>query len=212
MKPILVTALLLLPVAPAFAQSPTFEKPTGMRDAATHEQLAQKLRMARQNDPIRSTGKPIGKVDEDPAKAQAGRDLIKESTILSYRGNLTLVPKNAVLFMPEPLKSRLEVDQKAKVLNWQQFYQANRSWIRTIEVSREQAMGQAPMTEETVKAYQAGSLAVVATFKGGPISVLPYTPPAEETEAPADTTEGASASPVDATASDTGTNSSKVTP
>lgn len=212
MKPILFSALILLPVAHVSAQAPSFEKPTGMRDVATHEQLSQKLRMAQQNDPIRRTGKPMGKVDEDPAKAQAGRDLIKESTILSYRGNLTLVPKNAVLFMPDPLKARLEVDQKAKVLNWQQFYQANRSWIRTIEVSREQAMGQAPMDEETVKAFQTGSSAVVATFKGGPISVLPYTPPVEETAA-ADTTTGAPKSdPTTSAATATANNSATVTP
>lgn len=212
MKSILITTLFLLPAAHASAQSPTFEKPTGMRDVATHEQLSQKLRMAQQNDPIRKTGKPMGKVDEDPAKAQEGRDLIKESTILSYRGNLTLVPKNAVLFIPDPLKARLEVDENAKVLNWQQFYQANRSWIRTIEVSREQAMGQAPMDEETVKAFQTGSSAVVATFKGGPISVLPYTPPVEETADDANTTTDTTKADPSTSAAATAANSATVTP
>lgn len=148
-----------------------------MRDAATHDQLSQSLRMVQQKDPIRDLGPAIGKKEEDPSKPLASRDLIKDSTILCYRGYLTLVPKRAVLHLPEALKDRFEAKDKVKVVSWNGFFQVNRGWIRAVEVTREQAMGQAPMSEEVVKSFQEGNSAVIATFKGGPISVLPYVAP-----------------------------------
>lgn len=153
-----------------------------MRDAATHDQLSQTLRMAQQKDPIRDMGPAIGKTEEDPAKALAGRDLIKDSAILCYRGSLTLVPKRAVLHLPDALKDRFEEKSKVKVISWKDFYQSNRGWIRTVEVSREQAMGQAPMNEEVTKSFEQSTSAVIATFKGGPISVLPYVAPEEPSD------------------------------
>lgn len=148
-----------------------------MRDAATHDQLSQSLRMVQQSDPIRDLGPAIGKTEEDPSKPLASRDLIKDSTILCYRGYLTLVPKRAVLHLPDALKDRFEAKEKVKVVSWNGFFQVNRGWIRAVEVTREQAMGQAPMSEEVVKSFQEGNSAVIATFKGGPISVLPYVAP-----------------------------------
>lgn len=151
-----------------------------MRDAATHDQLAKSLRMAQQNDPIRETGPAIGKHEEDPASRNSSRDLIKDSTILCYRGFLTLVPKRAVLHLPEKLKDRFEIQPNIKVQPWPEFYQANRGWIRTIEVTREQAMGEEAMSEEVVESFKTSTSAIVATFKGGPISVLPVKEPAED--------------------------------
>lgn len=148
-----------------------------MRDSATHDQLSQSLRMVQQRDPIQDLGPAIGKTDEDPSKPLASRDLIKDSAILCYRGYLTLVPKRAVLHLPEELKERFEAKDKVKVVSWNGFFQVNRGWIRAVEVTREQAMGQAPMSEEVVKSFQEESSAVIATFKGGPISVLPYVAP-----------------------------------
>lgn len=151
-----------------------------MREATTHDALSQSLRMVQQKDPVRNLGPAIGKSDEDPSKAYAGRDLIKDSAILCYRGFLTLVPKRAVLHLPDKLKDRFEVQENVKVQTWKDFYQTNRGWIRTVEVTREQAMGQSPMPEEIVAAFENSTAAVIATFKGGPISVLPYVAPVEE--------------------------------
>jgi hypothetical protein len=151
-----------------------------MRDSASHTQLSNSLRMAQQKDPIRDLGPAIGKVEEDPAKRNASRDLIKDSTILCFRGYLTLVPKRAVLHLPEKLADRFKEQPNIKVQSWQDFYLANRGWIRTVEVTREQAMGLAPLSEDLVETFAKSTSAVVATFKGGPISVLPLKEPEEE--------------------------------
>lgn len=158
------------------ATLPLSAAPSGkmqMRDVATHDQLSSKLRMAQQKDPVRLLGPPAGKHEEDPSKQNTSRDLIKESTVLCYNGNLTLVPKEAVIFVPDELKDRIGVKPKQKIKRWSEFYQVNRGWIRTIEVSRDQAMGYKPIAEGTMEAVKAGSSMVVATFSGGPISVLP---------------------------------------
>lgn len=166
-----------LAFAGPFAATAQDRKNLAMRDATSHDELSRSLRMAQQKDPVRDLGPAIGKSDEDPAKRNAGRDLIKESTILCYRGFLTLVPKKAVLHLPEHLKDRFVAKDGIQVVTWKDFHQGNRGWIRTLEVSREQAMGQAPLPEEIVKSFETSTSVVVATFKGGPISVVPYKEP-----------------------------------
>jgi len=163
--------------------APRFEKSTKMRDAVRHEDLAQKLKMSAHNDPIRNLGPAMGKVDEDPAKRVTDRDLVKESTVLNYRGFLTLVPKRAVIHTPANYENRFKPSDDVQVQSWADFFKGNRGWIRTLEVSREQAMGLAPMDEAIMTALQESTQVVVATFKGGPISVMPYVAPEpEETE------------------------------
>ncbi len=145
----------------------------GMRDVATHDQLSQKLRMQQQKDPIANLGPAKGKTDDDPSKANAERNFVKNSAVLSYRGSLTLVPKRSLLHVPEALASRLAIDEGAKVMTFQDFLLANRAWIRTVEVTREQALGHVELPASVVESFSKSNTIVVATFKQGPISVLP---------------------------------------
>ncbi|MEM9281982.1 MAG: hypothetical protein AAGA96_09160 [Verrucomicrobiota bacterium] len=151
-----------------------------MRDVAKHEDLSQRLRMSQQNDPIKEIGPAIGKTEEDPSVPQSKRSLLASSSLLCFRGELTLVPKRAVLHVPDHLKSRFEVNGKVQVKNWEEFYLANRGWIRTMEVTRDQAMGYKPMPEATVQAIQGSSSVIIATYQKGPIAVRPYQEKEEE--------------------------------
>lgn len=184
-RSILSTLCLAMGLTGTLFAEPTARKTMPMRDTATHDQLSQSLRMAQQKDPIRDLGPAAGKVDEDPSVKNSTRDLIKDSTILCYRGFLTLVPKRAVLHLPEELKDRFEVKPNIAVKPWAEFYALNRGWIRTVEVTRAQAMGEEPMSEDAVKAFAASKAAIIATYKGGPISVLPLKVPEEEGTVPA---------------------------
>jgi len=160
-------------LASALQSAPRSVGKMPMRDVATHNELSASLRMAQQSDPIRLLGPPAGKSDEDPSLRNSSRDLIKESTVVCFNGSLTLVPKRAVIFIPEHLKDRIGVKPKQEVKRWRDFLPANRGWIRTFEVSPDQAMGYAPIAKATLEAMQQGSSMIVATFKSGPISVLP---------------------------------------
>jgi hypothetical protein len=151
--------------------------PPVMRDAATHEQLSLALRKADQQDPMRNLPTTTG---EDPSLANRPKDILSESDIISFRGLATLVPKRAILQIPKKHAEFIKMEPGAKIVSWSDFYAANRGWITTVEVSRVQAEGSEPLAEETREFMGTCRNLVVATYKGGPISVLPLKEPALE--------------------------------
>ena len=177
MKLSTLTAVTLLAVAGAGTAHSEPAKKMKMRDVVTHDVLSQRLRMTLQKDPVRNLGPETGNFEEDPAVRTHSRDLVRDSTIVSYKGNLTLVPKRAVLHIPDEIADRIGAKSGQKVLTWADFLQLNRGWIRTVEVSRDQVMGNAPLPPNIVEAFAKSSSMVVATFKGGPVSVLPLKEP-----------------------------------
>ena len=148
------------------------------RDAATHNELV-KLSLQAQDEKSPQGLQPTDGV-KDPAKAAAVPDLIASSDILCNRGRATLVPKRAVLQIPERFNSRLKMTEGSQILTWADFYALNRDWIRTMEVTRAQAEGVEPFPEATVEMMKSSKIVIVATLQGGPISVLPPSEPAPE--------------------------------
>lgn len=149
------------------------QKPV-MRDAATHEQLEQKLRKMNSIDPMKKLETVEG---EDPSKVNQPANLLESSDILCYNGMATLVPKRAILAVPKNLQDRLKMQPGARVVGWLEFLEANRGWINTVEVSRVQAEGNEALAEETTERIGKSTNLVVATFLKGPISVLPLKNP-----------------------------------
>lgn len=149
-----------------------------MHDAATHEQLSLAYRKASQEEPTRKLKLAKG---PDPSAADRPKDLISESDTLCFNGNVTLVPKRAVLQIPKNLADRLKYQPGAKLMSWSQFYALNRGWITTQEVTRPQAEGNAPIAEATQKQILKTGNLVIATYQAGPISVLPLKETAERT-------------------------------
>ncbi len=160
-----------------------------IRDAMTHEQLAAMLQEAQNEDPMKNLPPSTG---EDPSKVNQPESLMSRSDVIAFGGNATMVPKRAILFVPPQLKERMGIRDDVSLLPWEQFYTANRGWITTVEVTRDQAAGRAPLGEEMEKQIGgAGGNVIVATFKGGPISVLPL-----KTEESAETDRSSSANTV----------------
>lgn len=141
-----------------------------MRDVATHQQLAQKLGQVRQQDPM---SKMVVSNGEDPSVSAGPQDLISQSDIICYRGYATLVPKHALLSAPANLKDRLMMSAGARLVSWSEFYAANRGWITTEEVNFDQAQGKQPLPEAVENRLAKSVNLVVATYLGGPISVMP---------------------------------------
>ncbi|MCF7734617.1 MAG: hypothetical protein K9N23_23240, partial [Akkermansiaceae bacterium] len=86
------------------------------------------------------------------------------------------------------LADRMKFQPGSKILAWADFLVANRGWIATVEVTRTQAEGNHLIEEETATRIAESDKLVVATYLGGPISVLPPKP-AEATDAPTQTTQ-----------------------
>ncbi len=177
-----------------------------MRDATTHDELSLQYRKAAQEDPMRKlaavkSGTPVK--GSDPAKgsdlgkgvnAGKGADLAKDaeaektesppsllaqSDIICFNGMATLVPKRAVIQIPKTMAGRLTYQRGSKLMGWAAFYALNRGWITTVEVTQPQAEGNSPLPEETQKKIVKSGNLIIATYQGGPISVLPPKVPVE---------------------------------
>jgi hypothetical protein len=151
-----------------------------MRDVVTHDDIVAATRMAQAKNPPPVFTPLEG---EDPSVANRPKDLLSRSDIFSYLGQATLVPKKAVLHFPKELADRSGLKEESKFVPWIDFFAANRSWIRTVAVSRAQAEGREPIDEATLNSFAKERRLVVATYQEGPISVNRYEDPATKTAA-----------------------------
>ena len=149
-----------------------------MRDVATHDQLLEKLRVATNKGPSVQRKPSEG---ADPTKVNQPQDIVSQSDFLSFAGRATLVPKRAILHIPPNMADRIKLKPGSSIKTWAEFYAMNRAWITTVEVSRQQARGAEPLAEELTTRIQKSGSVVVATYKTGPISVLPPKAPVETT-------------------------------
>ena len=149
------------------------------RDAATHSQLSMALKTSQQTNSLETGKLKVTTLEKDPSKTSVSNDFIENSDILCLNGSATFIPKRAVLNLPDRFSERFKLKKDSKVLTFPDFYLKNRSWIMTYEVTIEQAFGKEPFDEKKLEWLQRCGRVVVATFKKGPITVLPYV---EETE------------------------------
>ena len=108
---------------------------------------------------------------EATVKRPAEQSIIKESMILHDGINWTLVPKGAVVFIPTPMKGRVDVKPVGTLLSWADFLVKNRSWITTTDISFDQAAGNQPLPAERATFWAKQDKIVVAVHQSGPISV-----------------------------------------
>jgi len=141
-----------------------------MREAAIHTDLTGIYRKAEQADPMRNMPPAKG---VDPSTVNQPKDLVASSDILCFGGIATLVPKRAIMNIPKNLQDRLKFLPGSKIKSWADFFALNRGWITTVEVSREQAEGNKALDEKIADRVSKSANLIVATYKGGPISVLP---------------------------------------
>lgn len=146
-----------------------------MRDVATHDQLARAMQQSQQADPMKSL--PVSNAPD--ASLNLPKDLVSQSDFISFAGAATLVPKHAILKVPAGYADRIRFQEGSRILSWTEFFTANRNWITTIEVTPDQAGGKVPLSAETAEVIAKSSNLIVATFRGGPISLLAPKAPAE---------------------------------
>lgn len=152
-------------------------EPLAGQDSMTYQQLLLARRKSDQRDPMQHLEPTKG---EDPSVVNRPKSLLGESDIVSFGGFATLVPKRAILQIPKNYADRIQMKAGATLQSWKEFYALNRAWITTVEVTRLQAEGNDPIAEETkTQMTKTGNL-IVATYLGGPISVLPLKVPVEK--------------------------------
>jgi hypothetical protein len=167
-RSVLAAALALAAGQPVAAQAPV------MRDAATHEELSTTLRVAMNSNPLTEHKPAPG---PDPSKLNVSESIVSQSDFLSFAGRATIVPKRAILHIPANMADRVKLQPGSQIQTWAEFYAMNRGWITTVEVTRIQAGGNEALAEELTERISKSSNLIVATFKSGPISVLPLKVP-----------------------------------
>ncbi|MGL4398640.1 MAG: hypothetical protein ACRCXD_02120 [Luteolibacter sp.] len=109
--------------------------------------------------------------DEVTVARPSEQSIIKQSSILHDGTNWTLVPRGAVIFVPNAQKARVDVKPVGNLLSWADFLAKNRSWITTAGVTFEQAAGNEPTLVERSTFWAKQDKVVVAIHHNGPISV-----------------------------------------
>lgn len=100
-----------------------------------------------------------------------GLGLLEMSTVIQRGETFALLPKDSVVWCPPTLQVHLVSVPSGKFTDWRAFLVANRAWITTLEVTRDQITGKSPLPAKIIERYRKGNLLVVATFQGGPVSL-----------------------------------------
>jgi hypothetical protein len=112
----------------------------------------------------------------------ADQSIIKQSVILHYGADWTLIPQGAVVFIPEKMKNRIIDKPTGTLIAFKDFLIKNRAWITTVEVSIDQATGAKPLPAKQAEFWSKHDKVVIAVHQNGPISMrvskpAPTTPP-----------------------------------
>lgn len=108
---------------------------------------------------------------EAPVTTAASQSIIAQSEILHDGEHWTLVPKGALLFVPQKKALNVGARPVGTLLQWRDFLAKNPAWISTHETSYAQASGDSPLPVETVNNWTKQDHVIVAVHRGGPISV-----------------------------------------
>lgn len=119
----------------------------------------------------RSTGKFGGFAPE--GSGPKGWDLMENSEFIAFDGIYTLLPKGAILHVPEKLRQHVVEKPEGKLMLWSEFAGRYRGLVNHFNVTLEQAAGQAAVPQELFESARESGLIVVAMMNGNPVSVNP---------------------------------------
>jgi len=154
-------------------------KPIVVSERPTHASLAKKQKEQKSKKYTNGEVKEI-----KPIVTVKKRSLIGSSTLIASGNHWTIVPKGAVIHLPDLLKSKVVSKPQGKLQHWPVFLRENSGWIHLHPVSLKHAHGQKFLGEKPMKAYKSMGKMVIATRGGNPISVAPkaFVPPVEEAD------------------------------
>lgn len=150
-----------------------------MKDRISSEELTER-RLASESE--------LNVLEKNVSEARVIRageqSIIAQSVILSDGSNWTLVPKGAILFLPESQNSKINTRPVGNLVPWKEFLRLNHAWVSAEEVTLRQAEGVQPLDERRVEFWSKNQKVIVATYLGGPIShIAPKTEAAQEIQA-----------------------------
>jgi hypothetical protein len=146
-----------------------FGRPASFRNAAKHEDLLDAYQRSTREDPIREMGEVPAELDL--AQLYAQTSLLERSDPLSQGNLATLLPKGALLFVPEGMAERAQLPQGAEIVDWGHFYRLNSHWILPWNIRLEQALGEEALDLALFERLKRMGKVVVAICMDHPISL-----------------------------------------
>lgn len=102
--------------------------------------------------------------------------LWRSSIILTDGEKFTLVPVGSVLHLPASLRTHVIDKPQGDFTFWPGFLKRNASWLAAHEVTLKLSRGDAQEANALLKRLSKDPHLVVATYKGGPITILEPAP------------------------------------
>jgi len=125
--------------------------------ATSREQVLQRLK-----DHLPSAATPAGTRKENWNAAD-------HMDIIGHDGAITLVPKGAILHVPERLRASVGA-VSGRILPWAEFASSYPSVVEPLAVTLENVSGVVPLSAEALAAVAKSDRIVVALLNGGPVS------------------------------------------
>lgn len=167
-------AMFCLGIIPARA-----ETPTRARDVVTDQELRSRLEAAPSMEDYLKQG-AVARADIAVKRPRLQHDLISRSIVVHDGRFFTLLPPGCVLHLPPSLRERILSKPEGDFLTWSAFLKRNAAWLKSQEVSLENAKGDVRGIEQLARNLAGESKAVIAVYKNGPISLLQPEPPDAE--------------------------------
>lgn len=98
------------------------------------------------------------------------------SIILADDEKFTLVPVGSILHLPAELRVHVAASPKGEFTFWPSFLKRNTAWLAAREVSLSLSRGNAQEAKALLKSLSYDKHLIVATYKGGPITILEPAP------------------------------------
>jgi hypothetical protein len=99
------------------------------------------------------------------------KGLLESSDILSNGKYWTIVPKNAIIHIPNHLKSKVVKEPVGKLTSWKKFCSQNPAWLGYENVDIATARGSESINFERFKSIAGRGKIIVATHKNRPIGI-----------------------------------------
>lgn len=138
------------------------------RDVVTEERLRQEIASTAS---LKSQFNAKAKALKGPAPIIRS-SLWSSSIILIDGEKFTLVPIGSVLHLPAELRSRVVSEPEGDFTFWPAFLKRNAEWLSAKEVTLTLSRGNSQEAKALIKSLSKDSRIVIATFKGGPITIL----------------------------------------
>ncbi len=115
----------------------------------------------------------VGEISAAPGSPNVRKKstILDSSNILVSNGEWTIIPKGAILYTPDHLKSKFSNAPAEKFLKWSDFLSKNRSWLKTEPVTRSQITGAEPIDPLKKEQFELQRVIVVSVYQQKPASI-----------------------------------------